>query len=386
MLEKILHDRTFRKVLIIFLIAKILVLSVGIISHYFIPEDLTYRKTVTDNIFLNPWAQLDSQAYLDIAKNGYNPEFNNGLGNYGWYPFYPFLISLFSFIGFELAAFLISNIASFLAILALYLLVKEEFGDKIAKKSIFYLLFFPAAYFLTAMYTESLFLLLSISMFYFAKREKWLYVGILGLLLSLTRMQGILLFFPMLYMFYRKNKLKAQVLTIFLIPLGLVILMGYHYSTSGDSLIFLRAQEEYSSRMISFPLLAFADSISKIISYNNFRYFLYNFSNLSITIFLLLLSYIAWKKKYLKNEYLIYLLILIIFPMFSGTLDAMARFAITMFPAFITISMITEKEKKYNTIFKIIYIIFIILLIFSTARYVNEDINLCEMLSIKTFC
>jgi Gpi18-like mannosyltransferase len=236
MFEKVLKDSTFRKVLIIFVIEKILILAVGFMAFYLVPADISYKDNVTDNIFLNPWAQIDSQSYLDIAKNGYNAQFGLA-GNYGWYPFYPFLIRIFSFIGVELAAFMISNIASFLAVVVVYLIIKEEFGNRIAGRSVFYILFFPSAYFLTAMYTEPLFLLLASSMFYFARKENWVYVGLLGFLISMTRMQGILMFFPMLYLFYIKHKFSPKILLLLLIPLGLFSFMLYQHAITGDMFI-----------------------------------------------------------------------------------------------------------------------------------------------------
>ena len=88
--------------------------------------------------------------------------------------------------------------------------IKEEFDEHIAYKSIFYLLLFPTAYFFTAMYTEALFLFLVASMFLFARRDNWLVVGILGFFLSLTRIQGIILFIPMLYMYLSKIKFEFK--------------------------------------------------------------------------------------------------------------------------------------------------------------------------------
>src|SRR3989344_9569893 len=147
-------DLSFKKSFYIFSLSKILVLVVGILATLLIPSAVTHRQAVTENWFLNAWAQYDARAYLDIAQNGYNPQFPGG-GNYAWYPLYPLLVKIFSFIGYDLAAFLISNIASFVAIFYLYKLVKNELGERNAKKTILYLSFFPTVYFLTAMYAES---------------------------------------------------------------------------------------------------------------------------------------------------------------------------------------------------------------------------------------
>src|SRR3989338_3306300 len=129
-----IKKKDLKKIITIFVIYKVLIISVAYLSYVIIPEDITRRRH-SDLSFLDPFAQLDARAYLDIAKNGYNEEFN-GTSNYGWYPLYPLLIRIFSFIGFELSAFLISNIFSFISVLLLYILVKEEFNGAIGKRSV----------------------------------------------------------------------------------------------------------------------------------------------------------------------------------------------------------------------------------------------------------
>ena len=143
-------------VIILFFIYLLLVVSAALIGG-FIPAEYVNPVPYTDNWFLNLFAQYDSLAYLDIVENGYNSEFEDGAGNYAWYPLYPLLIKLFSYVfGYALAAFLISNILSFVAVYLLYILLKKDFGGKVAYSSVFYFLFFPTAYFLTMMYTPLL--------------------------------------------------------------------------------------------------------------------------------------------------------------------------------------------------------------------------------------
>src|SRR3989338_6884277 len=137
---KVFRDPELKRILVIFLILKIVIISVGLAAHVLIPAEYAKRQAVTDNVLLNPWAQYDGQAYLDIARNGYNSQFLNGASNYGWYPLYPLLIRIFSSIGYEMAAFLISNIASFFAVVFLYLLLKDEFNKSAARKTIIYFL------------------------------------------------------------------------------------------------------------------------------------------------------------------------------------------------------------------------------------------------------
>jgi len=108
------------RILIYFLIAKIIIIGAGLIGGM-IPETYSSQNTFLEDDFLNLFAQYDGSGYLDVAKNGYNDVFYEGNGNYHWYPLYPILIKIFSYIfGYGWSAFLVANILSFIAIYLLF--------------------------------------------------------------------------------------------------------------------------------------------------------------------------------------------------------------------------------------------------------------------------
>lgn len=141
------------------------------------------------NWWLNPWTTYDSEWYIDIAINGYTEQTS------AFFPLYPLLLK----IGGEtessvaLTGVLISN-ACFLAALAVvFLLTKLDFNENISSATVWLMAFFPATIFFSAVYTESLFLLLLVSSYYLARRGYWLGAGVAGLLASLTKNPGILI-------------------------------------------------------------------------------------------------------------------------------------------------------------------------------------------------
>ena len=366
------QDADFRKSFYIFSLSKIIILVIGILATLLIPAAVTHRQIVTENWFLNAWAQYDARAYLDIAQNGYNAQFPGG-GNYAWYPLYPLLIKIFSFIGYDLSAFLISNIASFIAIFYLFRLVKEEFGNKIAKKTILYLSFFPTVYFLTAMYAESMLLMLTVMSFYYAKKDKWIHACVLGLFASMTRIQGALLFFPIAYMYCRSRNFNLmsigkRSLSLLLIPLGALIVMLYHYAVTGNAFIQFSTQAAYG-RVLAAPWKSFETAILNIISPTSTEYLLYNAFNLVMALGFIFLA--VYSFRLLKKEYGIYFLISMLVPISSMTLLSISRHDLVMFPAFIVMAKMAEK-KKYGIALGVIYVVFFALLLFFTARHVNE--------------
>jgi len=370
-MKKLLKDKEYQKVMAVFIILKIIIIAIGALAIF--PQSQTWRAEITGNRVIDSFLQYDSLAYLDIAENGYNSNYHNGIGNYGFYPLFPFLIRMFSFIGYGLSAFLISNILSFIAVTLLYILFREE-----SKKAIMYFLLFPTAYFLTAAYTESLFITLTIGVFLAAKREKWFYVGILGFLAAMTRIQGVFLIIPVLYMYYKKhlskisinNLIKAakstklNVLFLLMIPAGFAVFMLYLYSVTGDITIHFKNHLMYG-RYFSMPWVGIINALAMLPS--GLFSFIYNGFNLFILIFFAILLWFCWKF-YRIHEYTIYFLISFLIPLFTPTLQAFSRFMLPVFPAFIVMTKLSE---KYDYALKIIYILFTIALFAFTVWHVN---------------
>lgn len=136
--------------------------------------------------FINPWLRWDTVWYLNISEFGYVA----GNGSIVFAPLYPFLVRIFSVIcggNPLLAALLLSTLFSGIALILLYELFERKFSIVIS------LLLFPTAFFLLAGYTESLFLMLVLATFLFARKKSWLWAGIFAGLSVLARFQGIVL-------------------------------------------------------------------------------------------------------------------------------------------------------------------------------------------------
>jgi hypothetical protein len=113
--------------------------------------------------------QWDSEWYFKIATEGYryngDPTIQQTIV---FYPLYPMLARGLAAIGGLTPAdalLLVSNAAGLLAIVALFKLVREEFGDQLALTTTALISFFPTSVLLSAGYTEPLELLLVVSFF-----------------------------------------------------------------------------------------------------------------------------------------------------------------------------------------------------------------------------
>jgi hypothetical protein len=134
----------------------------------------------------------DAVWYLRLADEGWSTDDASA----AFFPLYPLTVRV---VGWALpgddllAALLVSNLAFLGALLALFALTGEAFGDRVARRAIVVAAIFPTSFFFLAPYTESLFLLLSILAFREARHDRWGRVAIFGALAALTRSVGILL-------------------------------------------------------------------------------------------------------------------------------------------------------------------------------------------------
>jgi len=143
------------------------------------------------NLF-TAWERQDALWFLRIATHGYRLHD----GSAAFFPLYPMAIRAVSFVlgNHPLAgAIVVSNAAFLGGLVVLYFLTSSELSEDAARKTVLYLAVFPTSFFFLAPYSESLFLLLTVTSFWAARRGKWPLAGVAGALAALTRNLGLLL-------------------------------------------------------------------------------------------------------------------------------------------------------------------------------------------------
>jgi hypothetical protein len=206
-IARLLRDPSVRIALATFIIIRV-VLSVwmwGVRQAYPVPlpPHPILRPyvgvAVETNPWLEPWQRWDTLHYQAIAERGY-AAFDSALFVP---PLYPLLMrGLGALLGGRtlLAGILISNLACLGCLIAMYRLTLQEMADSAAaRRSVIYLASFPAAFFLLAAYTESLYLLAAILALYAVGNKRWWTAGVWGAVASLTRLPGALIVVPLAY-------------------------------------------------------------------------------------------------------------------------------------------------------------------------------------------
>lgn len=192
----------------------------------------------------------DAVRYLDIAKNGYVREGENAI-NLVFYPLYPYLIRGFSWLtgSLEAAGLAISQLSYAGASVLLYELLLPEQGRKGAWEGVLLLALYPFSMFAMGIYSEGLFLLLTIGCLYALRRRNFLAAGCIGFFAALTRVQGTLLLFPAVYeavslrLGAEKRRFQKRDAALLLIPAGFCVYLGINYALHGDCFQFLRYEE-----------------------------------------------------------------------------------------------------------------------------------------------
>ncbi|MBQ9264810.1 MAG: glycosyltransferase family 39 protein [Clostridia bacterium] len=189
----------------------------------------------------------DAVRYLDIAKNGYVREGENAI-NLVFYPLYPLLIRLFSILTGNLAfsGVLISQASYAGASILMYELLKIDHTEKEAWYGVLLLALHPFSVFVMGIYTEGLFLLLTIGCLYLLRKQKYPAAGIVGFFAALCRTQGMLLIFPAAYELIvcrlgkEKRKFHPSDLSVLLIPAGFGVYLLINAALHGNPFQFLQ--------------------------------------------------------------------------------------------------------------------------------------------------
>lgn len=329
---------------------------------------LTDTFTGLPHYFIDIWAKWDSVWYLQIAQYGYSANDSST----AFFPLYPFLIAVVKplFLGNGVLAGMFISLACCLgAFYLFYLLVEMDFSREVARRAVFYLAIFPTAFFFQTVYSESLFLLLTIGCLYAARRNEYVLAGIAGMLATLTRSPGLLLLVPLGIMYLRDRgwawrRINGDAVGLALVPVGLGVWMLYLWLRFGDPLLFTSAQGNWL-REFTWPLgglwqgsveawhglgdvLATGDrSYWPVVDRDPRLWATYNIMNFVFTVGFIGLGIAAIKR--LPVHYVAYIFAVLLLPLcYPSTyvpLFSLPRFILTAFPVFILLAIWGERNR-----------------------------------------
>ncbi|NLE43674.1 MAG: hypothetical protein GX620_03035 [Chloroflexi bacterium] len=250
----LLASHEVKDVLVPFTLTRLALLIVGWFSQSFrVNPDYPHQHVAKTGWQFSPhrlidiWGRWDSGWYLNIGQSGYAVQGDLGTveSNVAFFPLYPTLVRWVASLApadwrttgiWLLAGVVVSNICLLGALILLHRLVRSFLGrPDDARRAVLSVLVFPSSFFLSCFYTEALFLLLSVATFCAAARRRWAVAGVLGALLTLTRIPGITILIPLVWMAleavrWKPQRLWPHALWFVLMP---VALFGLLYSMRG---------------------------------------------------------------------------------------------------------------------------------------------------------
>lgn len=299
-----------------------------------------------DHVLLDVFgSRWDTGFYLDIATQGY--QFQGArLPSVAFFPLLPLLIrAVTPLVGDPLVAgIVIANAALLGASILIYRLAEETWGSAVADRAVWYLLIFPASFFGSAIYTESLFLLGAAGALYAARHKRWSIAAVLGLLIGLTRFTGLIVA-PMLAVEWWIQRRRAQpddrpAAVALLAPLAVVagtgIFMLYLQGAFGDPLAFVHASEAWGRQPVS-PIETIGQLLQRPAegweaAIPAGRLPLDNWIDLSASLAALVLGGVLLRQRRWSEGIFVVLGALI--PLSSGLLMSQRRYVWTLFPIF----------------------------------------------------
>jgi hypothetical protein len=380
--------------LIILLISYCAVLIFPIHTNYLRSYIVIGRCSTTITCFLQSWWRWDVVHYVEVAYYGYAYDVSNS----AFFPLFPLLIrDLGTLLGGSIiatyaAGLILANICFYGVLVLFYQLLYEDFGHTVAANALFYLAFAPYAIFFFAGYAESLFLLLSLAVFFFLRHGKpldWWLAGLCGFLATFTRPTGIILLIPFLVLFIQKfgirtllarenwqQKLNA-LLSMALVPAGLLIYMFYLWIVFGNPLIFSIEQSLVWYRSIAFPWVGTFTAIRLFFQWGPAYFFQRNLSDLFFTLAPLVALIVGWKR--LPFHYSLFSLVMMLFTLcypalgsaVSRPLMAAPRYMLVVFPIFLLFALWSKQPRLAQVLMVTSLIFFAVnIMLFVTQNWV----------------
>jgi hypothetical protein len=304
--------------------------------------------------FFETFAAWDSGWYFDIARRGYyaSPDSQSSIA---FFPLYPLLMRAcaWPFGGTDralwAAGIVLSSASLVLGLACLHRLTERMLGEReTARRTVLYVAVFPFAYFFTQVYTESLFLFLTVAAVLAAQASRWGWAGLLGALAALTRPNGVLIALPLGLMALsgrpRLPELARRLSAVLLVPLGLGLFCAFAWRLSGDPLGWLHAQAQWGYTVGNRPwveLMRLFDGLAREGPYGYFfsdplapYYFLHGM--LALGLVALVPSVFTRVSPALGA----YAAISLYVPLTGNALEGIGRYAATLFPVFMLLGRV----------------------------------------------
>jgi hypothetical protein len=321
------------------------------------------------------WARWDSVFFLRIAEHGYDAASGAAAA---FYPLYPALVGILgrAFLGhYVLAGIVVSLAAALGAFLGFHRLAEERLGAQGARRAVLYLAVAPMAVFLQAVYSESLYLLLTVAAFALAERRRWLPAGVVVGLAILTRVFGVALLPALALLAWRAPDRRRALVSLAAAPALFSLYPLYLWHRLGDPWAFAHAQDLWNRHLspagpfggIWDGLRAAWAGVEQLASGSRthaywsavsvadsdpFHVAAVNLQNFAFLVFYAVLTVIAWRR--FGAPYGLFCALSLAIPLSVPSsrwpLLSIPRFGLVLFPLFLALAVVGGRPRAHTAI------------------------------------
>src|SRR3954464_11865564 len=319
------------------------------------------------------WARWDSVWFLRIAEHGYGSAKGAAAA---FYPLYPAAVGLLGQVllgHYVLAGILVSLAASFASFLLLYRIAEERLGADGARRAVLYLAVFPFALFLQAVYSESLYLLLTLAAFLLAERGRFLAAGTVTGLALLTRPTAAALLPALALLAWRERDRIRALASLAVAPLLFAAYPLYLSWAENDPWQFLHAQRIWSRHLSpAGPLGGIWDGLragwagveqlasgshthvywTPVQDSDPIRVAVLNLEALAFLVLFVVLAATAWRR--FGAPYGLFAAVSLAIPLSVPSerwpLLSLPRFGLTIFPLFLALAVLGGRPRAHTAI------------------------------------
>lgn len=349
-----------------FLITRAAFTTAGVLSMRFLPstEGDEYTHLLDGVPALDMWYRWDAGFYATIATYGYDwINEQRPSDDMAFLPLYPLAIHVVSGMtntGCALSPYLstcatiggvaVSNAALLLATLLLFDLARRRYGSKIAWGAALLLLVSPISVYLSGVYTESLFLLLTLLTFWLLERDRFVLAVVAAALACLTRSVGVALFLPLAWVAWRGSTAARpyRMALAFIPPLIFAVYILLAGVTVGDPLAYFKTYDSTWGRSAGSPIQAFT------VYFSGEPVALFGWSPAWIDLILTLVYLGLAVSLLIKTEtgaWGLFALVALLIPIATGSLLSMPRFGATLFPFYILLAKWSNRWYKQAIVY-----------------------------------
>lgn len=348
-------DRNERTIALFAIAWRLLSAAIGWIAILNVPPAAPAQTTMLGrpNAFWDQFTRFDAGWYYQIARYGYwfvpgGPSAGIGKpGKIAYFPLYPFLGGyvgrLFgdsapaTYIG----LMLVSWTTFVAAMIVLYRLARLDLDDARAMRAVVLTTVFPFSYFFGMVYTESLFLLLTLLAFYLFRTRHWIGGGIAGALATATRVNAVLMGPSLAWIAWRaavpRERRRAAV-GLAIVGAGVAAYSLYVYHLSGNPFEWAISISRWNYHPGRAPWIAPIELVRNLVT-DPAGYFrrdpmapydtLYG---ITAIVFIAAIPFV-WAR--LGAAYGLFMALNLWLPLSSGVFEGLGRYCSVLFPFFI---------------------------------------------------